>query len=89
MINWLKGILTKSANVTMDIKTRPTKSGRYRCRNCAYFLRIDDDSGECRSHPPNVIAQSNRPLGFWAIVRPGDYCGKFSMSRKRRQELGA
>ena len=49
-----------------------------RCDNCAYFQKIDGDTGQCRYMPPQLDSKNQsqaRP-----VVGGNNWCGRFSES---------
>ena len=43
------------------------------CGTCRYFVRTDDDKGQCRRYPP----ESNEAYSWWPTVDGADWCGEY------------
>lgn len=45
---------------------------RSTCTNCKYYNPLYEDKGDCRRHPPVIIAGIGTK---WPIVQKTDWCG--------------
>jgi len=53
-----------------------------KCSECNYWLRVDENQGECRFNPPPVTTSPNHPDDRWPHTLGDDWCGRFGKPKQ-------
>lgn len=52
------------------------------CTTCRWWYRLDDESGECRRHPPTVVPIFAEAMSCWPITHDDEWCGEWQPAGK-------
>lgn len=54
------------------------------CKNCYFYLQVDEQKGECRRYPPQIVPPTSytppgdwESIGNWPVVYTYMWCGEF------------